>query len=59
MINRNQGKAGFSVSVFIFIFLQIVVDQFVFFCFNVACIPTENTNPTGKTNRTLLVTHSR
>lgn len=43
MINRNQGKAGFSVSGFsFFFFLQIAVDQFVFFCFNVPCIPTEN-----------------
>ena len=42
MINRNQGKAGFSVSVFSFSFLQIVVDHFVFFCFNVPCISTEN-----------------
>ena len=42
MINRNQGKAGFSVSVFSFFFLQIAVNQFVFFCFNVPCISTEN-----------------
>ena len=42
MINRNQGKAGFSVSVLSFFFLQITVDQFVLFCFNVPCIPTEN-----------------
>ena len=40
MINRNQGKAGFSVSVFSF--FLIAVNQFVFFCFNVPCISTEN-----------------
>ena len=42
MINRNQGKAGFSVSVVMLFLKKIAVDQFVCLYFNVSCIPTEN-----------------
>ena len=42
MINRNQGKAGFSVSVFVFFLPHCAVNLFVRLYFNVPCIPTEN-----------------